>query len=374
MAAISWGIFTVRYRSNATIQNLNLAFTSIFLTLAFVEGMLRFFPTVFGQGFANGVLNKYHTGAEGIYYFDPRLRMNFMKPNFQTDKMYYFGYTWNHQTDQHGFRNFRTVTNAEVVLLGDSLIYGHGVDIKQTVGYFIEAISGRTVFNLARQGDCSLQQAYLLTEYMERFGKPKYVVYFFYEKDIDDLYAYRTDAELQEYINTPISEIRYERQMDPQTAMQAQGAGNLPSLYNFIKQLYLVRTIHWIRFVRDQGKGAGPTHVDEQHDPNNAESIGWRYTKHAIEYMRRLSQIHGSQFFIAPLTLTNRKHFEILKNFAREQSLGFIDTHAIDNADKSLFLPVDGHFNEKGARLLAQIVVDHLKGAAESVRDSSRKQ
>ena len=50
-------------------------------------------------------------------------------------------------------------------------IYGHGVNIAATVAYFIEEMTGHSVFNLARQGDSSLEEAYKLTEYQQRFKR-----------------------------------------------------------------------------------------------------------------------------------------------------------------------------------------------------------
>jgi hypothetical protein len=148
-----------------------------------------------------------------------------MEPN-RTEKMYYNGHVWLHRTDQFGFRNYRTISNADMVLLGDSWIYGHGVEIEQTVAYFIQSIGGYTVFNLAQQGDCSLQQAYKLTEYMQKFGSPKHVLYFFFDNDIDDLYAYRTDEELLEFINTPLGEITYKPRTDVVAALKARDESN----------------------------------------------------------------------------------------------------------------------------------------------------
>ena len=42
-----------------------------------------------------------------------------------------------------------------------------------------------------------------------------------------------------------------------------------------------------------------------------------------------------------------------------EQKIDFIE-EAIDRARKPLFLSLDGHFSENGARTMAQIVVEHL--------------
>src|SRR5438046_6559742 len=95
-------------------------------------------------------------------YRDRTLRMNFMIPNFETT-MYANGYVWHHQTDALGFRNATLHIPADVVVLGDSLVYGQGVDFEDTLGNRLEERSGLRVVNLGRQGDCALQEAYRLS-------------------------------------------------------------------------------------------------------------------------------------------------------------------------------------------------------------------
>src|SRR5207245_5469937 len=68
------------------------------------------------------------------------------------------GYVWHHQTDALGFRNASLHIPADVVLLGDSLVYGQGVDFEDTLGNRLEERSGLRVVNLGLQGDCAFQE------------------------------------------------------------------------------------------------------------------------------------------------------------------------------------------------------------------------
>ncbi|MEQ1654296.1 MAG: hypothetical protein ABL983_01650 [Nitrospira sp.] len=167
LAAITWGALTIRYRHRTLIANTNLSLITTVLLVLSIEGMLHAFPRLLGDTFANGILTKYSTKPGGIYYFDPVLKMNFMLPSYSAE-MTYNGYRWHHQTDLYGFRNHENRTRADILLLGDSNTYGHGLEIEQTVGSFLERLTGRTVYNLGRQGDSSLQMAYLLTEQIAR--------------------------------------------------------------------------------------------------------------------------------------------------------------------------------------------------------------
>ena len=364
LAAIAWGLCTLRWRSKAVVQNLNLFACMILLTLAFAEGTLRAFPSILGYDFANSILSKYHTRAGGIYYFDPVVRMHFMEPN-RTAKMYYNGYNWMHQTDKFGFRNVRTVSDAGVVLLGETFIYGHGVDVDKTVGYFVEKMTNRSVFNLARQGDSALEQAYKLTEYLQQFRSPQYVLYFFYENDVNELRKNRREDELLDFINAPLGEINYKPRADINTIIKKRNEGNyfetrVGSLFSLLKQrVYLLKALEVVDVATQKAEAA--TDVYGNHDINDENSIGWKYTQKAILYMRHISKTHGSRFVIAPITPDNERHYAILENFAQVHKIDFIDTRAaLNRADQSLFLPVDGHFSEEGARTMAQIVAAHL--------------
>jgi hypothetical protein len=88
--------------------------------------------------------------------------------------MYYNGFSWKHETDAYGFRNAKTMLVADIVLLGDSNVYGHGLNLNHTIGHYPGEFTGLKIVNMARQGDSALQEAYLLTEYIQRFN-PRYV-------------------------------------------------------------------------------------------------------------------------------------------------------------------------------------------------------
>ena len=365
VTVVSWGLCTLRWPTNNIVQGLNLTLCLVVVILGSTETTFRLFPTILGHDFANGILTKYHTKPGGIYYYDPTLRMLFMEPN-RTETMYYFGYKWIHQTDEFGFRNPKAVKNANVVLLGDSFIYGHGVSVKQTVAYFIEKLSGLSVFNLGQQGDSALEQSYKLTEYLRNFAPPQYFLYFFYENDITDLWNQRTEQELIEFINTPIEQIKYRSRADVTAAIKARDDGNhyethVGSLYVLLKQRsYLLKVFDWLNFVRQKKKEGGARTSTANRDINDENSTGWRYTLHAILYMNYIARIHGSQFYILPITPDNKKHYTILEKFARARNLNFVDTERIDRANKALFLERDGHFNENGALTMANIVVNRV--------------
>lgn len=320
-------------------RNIILLLGTIILFLLLFETILRLYPIILGKHFANSVLTKYHSGIGGIYEYDAELRMNFMKPNFSTI-MYFNGYEWEHKTDSLGFRNPSDRDKADIVLLGDSLIYGHGVDQNQTIAHFLEQ-KNYTVMNLARQGDSAFQEAYLLNKYGLSF-KPKFVFYFFYNNDINDLFHYLSKEEMKDFIRTPIEDISFKDR-------RISDEGNVIKPY--YKQPFIIKAL---KFVISKRK---------DHNKYMNASLGINYTKHAILQMNYASDSNNVKFVIVPLVMDYGKLFrneklEILREFTFKHNVSFIDTTGMN--DSRYYLANDGHFNEGGHKKIANIIEQFL--------------
>jgi hypothetical protein len=371
---------------------------SILLAIVIIEILLRIHPIMLGDMFANKVLSVYHTGYSGIYEYDPVVKMDFMKPNFQT-VAYWNGHRWPHKTDSKGFRNPIDREQAEIVLLGDSLIYGHGVNQFKTVGYFLEKLTGLTVSNLGRTGDCAFQQVYKLNRYGLVFN-PKYVLYFFFNNDISDLTGYLAKEELQRFVDTPIEKISFL----PRHKMKRKDSFLPDRLAGFFqKGLYLNEVFNLIEYSIDNSRGWGgrfydrylkrskkekeplarktksdsdtvvesasenesviPTSETSKQKPvkagSSALSLEWLYTRHAILQMDYACRKNGARFIIIPITFGQDQYLKPLKDIATRHNIRLIDTHGIEsNADYRL--PNDGHFSGDGALAIAKIVSDFI--------------
>jgi hypothetical protein len=346
-----------------------LAVGAVLVVLGALEITLRWRPTLLGQDFANGAATKYTTAVGGIYYLDRRLNMNFMLPDHRT-VMYYNGYVWRHETDRLGFRNKPLHVPADVVLLGDSVVYGHGVDFEHTVGSYLERRSGLRVVNLGRQGDCAFQEAYLLTEYLPLFT-PRVVVHVFTFNDIDDLYAYLHDEEMEAFIAQPVDRITYPPRTDPALILaKRERPAGIRSLLRWARHdLYVMKMFRWIEFRyrhwRDvaavaTAEAAGPPRrerVDLARANVDPQSLGWRYMEHALAYMKHLSDKAGARFVMAPYA--QGRHVEILGAIAARHGIDLVDTAPLYAGPS--FLPNDGHFTPHGARTMADLIAAELE-------------
>ncbi len=341
-----------------------LAVLSILVLLGALELTLRLRPTLLGREFANGAQSRYNIGRGGIYYIDPNLGIHFMIPDHSTT-MTYNGYTWHHRTDRLGFRNAALNVPADVLLLGDSMIYGHGVDVEHTVARELENRTGLTVANLGHQGDCAFQEAYRLTENIGRF-RPRWVVHVFSPNDIVDLYVHLRDEPMQRFIATPVEAVTYPPRTDLATALrQRRQTIRRRSTWQIIEQdAYVAKMVRWLRY-EAQARGWRPGEAsanasltagrtfDRVDVTADTTSLGWRYTEHAIVYMARLSRRAGARFVMAPVA--TEPQFAILQDLARRHALELIDTRSLMRTPSS-FLPNDGHFTPDGARLMADLI------------------
>lgn len=166
---------------------------STLLALGLLEVVLRTIPDLVNPRLGNYIYSAYGAFPGGIYVGEETTGIQFMRADFATEN-YWNGYRWHHRTDGRGFRN-PPGTEPRVVLLGDSLIYGHGVDEEATVAHRLRQDWGVPAYNMARQGDCLFQEYVLLRLGLDRL-RPERALLFVFLNDVDDLFTYRTRAEI----------------------------------------------------------------------------------------------------------------------------------------------------------------------------------
>lgn len=357
------------------VGNIVLTVGSILIGLLIVEITLRWRPTVLGYSFANGALSRYTTNVGGIQYSDRSLRMHFMIPNHRTT-MFASGYVWQHQTDALGFRNQQLHIPADVMLLGDSFVYGHGVDFEHTLGHYLEQRSGLRVANLGHQGDCAFQEAYRLTAYLPVF-RPRLVIHVFSPNDIEDLYVYLSDAAMETFIAQPLDRITYPPRTDPARVLaeRERKIRGRSLMKRAEEELYLMKMLRWLHHTYREWRGSVGVAVavaalprgrrgDSADVSTDPASLGWRYTEHALAYMKHVAENAGARFLMAPMT--QGRQLEILRNIAGRYAIDFIDTAPLFAGPS--FLPNDGHLSPPGARVMADLIAASIEPRADRPR------
>ncbi|MBI3634848.1 MAG: SGNH/GDSL hydrolase family protein [Candidatus Rokubacteria bacterium] len=349
-----------------------LVVLSVLLILGVLEVVLRLHPTLLGTTFANGALSRYSTRRGGIYYHDANLGMNFMIPNYSA-VMYANGYTWHHRTDALGFRNDVLHVPADIMLLGDSLVYGHGVEFADTIAANLERRTGRSVANLGRQGDCTFQEAYLLTAYLPVY-RSRIVVHVFTANDILDAYTYLSDAAMEQFIATPVGRITFPPRQDVGEALRAREERlRRRGWWKRIEDdAYVVKMYRWMLYMSRDWRALvvapawAATRPREFDMPfpeyaENGRSLGWRYTEHALAYMNHAAGRHGARFYTASTAVGRQE--QNLRAIARRHGIAFIDmTPARTGA---WGLPGDDHLSPLGARQFADVIAQRIERDAE---------
>jgi hypothetical protein len=352
-------------RRGQVVARIALAVASVLVVLAALELTLRRWPTLLGHAFANGALSRYTTGAGGIYYWDPALRIHFMIPNHRAT-MYYNGYVWEHETDALGFRNRPLFVPADVVVLGDSVVYGHGVDFEDTLGHRLAQRTGLRVANLGRQGDCAFQEAYLLATHLSVF-KPRLVVHVFSPNDVDDLYAHLSDAAMRAFIAQPVDGVTWPPRTDPAALLagRERKLRRLSLARRLEENLYVAKMLRWLRYryrewrrTASRAEAAPPRPADVASPSTDPASLGWRYTDHALAYMRHLTGQAGARFLTVPFV--EGRQLEILREIAGRHGIEVVDTAPVFAGPSTL--PNDGHLSPYGARLMAEVIAARVEG------------
>ncbi len=99
-------------------------------------------------------------------------------------------YRYDYRTDQHGFRNETDLTRADIIVLGDSIVWAPFVQANETITALLQQSREGTVANLAQRGYGPQQELAVL----KRFGlplQPKVCVWAFFEgNDFGDMRRY----------------------------------------------------------------------------------------------------------------------------------------------------------------------------------------
>jgi hypothetical protein len=168
------------------------------VSLVFLELLLRLTINLWPVGFKTLLLCRFGYGPSDIFFFDSLKGIEIMKPNFYQPKMFFNDYWWSHRTNSIAIRDDKDIERADIVALGDSMVYGQGLNFENTICYYLEKSCGLRVANLGIQGDYP-PISYIRLRDLGLFLKPKIVLFFInggQDKSDLDIYAITKD-----YIN-----------------------------------------------------------------------------------------------------------------------------------------------------------------------------
>ena len=329
-----------------------LAASGVLLT----EAVLRWVPGLLSGAVANAAFSGYHGERDGIYDFDPYTG-HILRPS-RARPMYWNGHTWRHEANRRGFRG-PLVERADAVFLGDSVIYGHGVEDAQTVPARFSDATGLSRANLGLQGSSPVQALELL----RRIGlplRPRYVILCLHPNDVSDSLAAYDDGELARFVR----EEGYRPAARPPAGLQPVFDGWMRHVALPLLTARVIRAVV-ARATRAPGPVSRPTEDVIPPAVFEESDLGWAVLRQAVREIQRESRNAGARLVLFDLGYPPR-FTATIESLAADVGAGYSDAGRVARtralAGDDIYLRHDGHWTPAGseivARALARAVAD----------------
>ncbi len=350
-----------------------LIFSIIIVTLAAgeltIRGYLFFHKDRISTLMSDIFFSQYHL----INYKIKSINMYFLKKNFST-VIYANGLVWHHETDKYGFRNRgHNAEKSDVLLIGDSFIYGHGVEINQTVTEYLRNNHGIYAYNMGRSSDCLYQSYVLLRTYYDLF-KPKKVIIFPFFNDIDDLLALRSEKQLTDL--PEITAYNYSEILD-ETLKNDGGIPEKARMIRYKSYLYRLYKAKEIVFKSLLTSGGHKHEVDLRdlsisvYSRPNYQLIEGYYLS-ILKDIKRLCSKYNTEVYLVNIypqiegrDLHLKKAIEdfdkFMQHVAMKSNINYFDTKILFNNEPEYYIPIDKHLSDKGHKKLAAFIAQILE-------------
>jgi hypothetical protein len=338
---------------------------------------------------ANLAYGRYHTDAGGIYYRDPWLG-NAMHPSLDR-QLFWNGHWWKHQANSFGYRG-AAVPEASAVFLGDSMIYGHGVEEDATVASQYAALANESAANLGQQGICGLQELAIFDRHVEA-KHPRLVFLCCHPNDIPEATMWYDREDLERFVSKPAGNARLpmvRKKYWPKTgervvrfwnrrvALPLHASGAIKALLKYGRasaegQPSAAMTEE--RFLPSENELHRDLH-SEAPGASAEEALGWRVQRVVLERLAQRCRQQGATLIVFDIGYPFR-HSEAIEQMA--SSVGALYTPAgrrvleRAQAGEDLYLANDGHWNAAGCRAVAEELVEFLAIPGESNQNVIRR-
>lgn len=339
-----------------------------------LELLLRLAPGIFSLGFQNLALSRYDSRPGGLYVHDPVLRIHFLRRNADV-RTCWNGWFWTHHGDARGFRNPDGIERHDVLLVGDSMIYGHGAEAVDTVASKLREGRGLPVYDMSRQGGCLYDHYVVLRLYLEEL-RPRKVLLFVFINDFADLLVYRTVAEIED--PSELERVDYEaarRRLDELNRpppLVDRALWRLASFRVLHHAAIKVReTLREIDLVPSAEAAGTPEHpiADPLLEPEPFELVSGYYRRVLGDLDRRCDAV-GAELVLVELAIPHKKADlrqgqerlgGFLVELGAELGLEVWSTSGLFDGCRDCFLPHDGHLTEVGHERLAGFLAERLQ-------------
>jgi hypothetical protein len=312
---------------------------------------------------ANYAFGRFHAHAGGIYELDAHMGKR-IRPN-QVCAMYFNGFRWTHDANAAGYRG-QLLPKADAVFLGDSMIYGHGVETDQTVPFLHGVHTGQATANLGIQGT-GLIQSWMQLRRLGPALQPKTVFVCSHPNDIDDVSQFYDAHEVEKFLAGGVND---------ETEPFARPRFHPPSAWHprHVWDDYLALPLYSAGAVRVLGQGfkqsfgrlSGPvasTPAVEFHSPKNQwrldtekDRVSWKAHCLALAKIRHECDAIGARLVVFdlgfPEAYSAAMEAEARRVGADYSAAGRVALQKALAGD-DIYLPADGHWSPQGCDVVA---------------------
>ncbi len=351
---------------------------SIVFGVALFEAVLWVFPDVIKGELANSIYGGYNAEPDGIYKIDPHLGY-VLRPGFGRT-MYWNGHWWRHDANNVGYRG-PMLEKADAVFLGDSMIYGHGVENDETVSAQFQEIGGGASANLGVQGFNGIHDALQF----RRFGvamKPRLVFLCCHPNDVPDVLKQYPRSEIEHYLAAepefsvaPLSSASNKHSVIHNFRVEANRRLNIPlrSAHTIRDLSRLFKSRGWEGFKggQDSEDWLLPTQatIDEPFDPSRGDEemqLAWRAHQYAIAQIKADCNRIGAKLVLFDVGYPT-DFCEATRKLAGDLGVDYSDAGrkvlAAGQSGRHVYLANDGHWNAVGCRLIAENLAEDINSA-----------
>ena len=371
----------------------SITLVTLVLALGILEITLRRTLDYLPADLANHLGHGYQLTGSGIYRFDGERKTARMRKNYERE-MYFNGYRWWHRTDKFGYRNPGDRNHADVVLLGDSIIYGHGLEEGSTVRSHLERMVTLPVANLGQQG-AGIHNEYQILKHDGVLLQPKLVFLFFLNNDIKDLTLNLNEKDRSRFLKIPIGDhtSRYISTDRKVTRLLRAWETACQDPYIVKGGIFILNSLTKKRrsslYPEENSEPSGLSVANPEDRNETREQISpdpylesmWRmlppfasnsalqqsmkFHLKALLKIKDLAENKKFKFtyvFIYTGLPYDDLFLHILKSFCEMNNINFLNMKStFENAQANgheLFLPRDGHFTSKGAYVTAEALAN----------------
>lgn len=336
---------------------------SLALSIIFIEVSLRIFPQ----------LLPVELNYRKYISLDPDVGTK-LKPNYEIDMRIGDGDTYHVRTVDVGFpgigfRDDGINGTVHGVVVGDSFVFGEGLNISDTWVETLERVSGRDFVNMGISGHGTEHEGRFVKKYGAELG-PKVVILMFHENDFGNNYGYLTteNQEIRNFLSE--NSITYEmaKYILRRTTYENQRyyEGNNIRYQNGSFDLLFPVGWWW-------------TKADSI---SEGTKFGEEVTERNFRELKALGEDRGFEFIVVLMPLKETVYSDLVADRVDLSSydIGYPIRSALEICERTqvecldltpilrergrgeqLYFAIDGHINKRGSEVVAEEVFDFLK-------------